>query len=191
MPADLMSELLPITNHEVFLLRLFRCMTADEQSSVLATGLRTLAMRVCLDPDSRPFDPNALKLELGMDMNERLKRACPLSWPGQNLVALDYTGDAGFWLDSVLGDSTIEWFCDLSSDDENAAELAREYLSTIRKQGYPLPSDFSDSPAGQEDWTDEDEDAAEADFLAFFSYWRHLVISTIVAQNLPTATGHR
>jgi len=188
MPADLMSELLPIADHEGFLLRLFRCVTAGEQSGVLATVLQTLAMRFCLDPASRPFEPSALKFELGMDLDERLRRACPLSWPGQNLVELDTTGDAGFWLDSVLGYSTVEWFCDLSSDHENAAELAREYMSTIREQGYPLPSDFSDSPVGQEDGTDEDEVAAQAEFLGFFSYWRHLVISTIAAQSLPSAS---
>ena len=78
-----------------------------------------------------------------------------------------------------------------SSDDENAAELAREYLSTVREHGNPLPSDFSDSPAGQENWTDEDEDAAQTEFLAFFSYWRHLVTSTIAAQSLPTATRQK
>jgi hypothetical protein len=191
MPADLMSELLPIANHEGFLLRLFRCMTADEQSGVLATVLRALAMRFCLDPSSRPFEPSALKFELGTDVDERLRRACPLSWPGQNIVELDNTGDAGAWLESVLGDSTVEWFCDLSSDHENAGEIAREYLSMIREQGYSLPSDFSDFPAGQADWTDEDEDAARTEFLAFFSYWRHLVISTIRAQSLPTATGQK
>ena len=35
MPADLSPELLPIADHEEFLLRLFRCMTANEQSGVL------------------------------------------------------------------------------------------------------------------------------------------------------------
>jgi hypothetical protein len=191
MPADLLSELLPIADHEEVLLRLFRCMTANEQSGVLATVVRTLALRFCLDPSSRPFEPSALKFERGMDMDERLRRACPFSWPGQNLVELDNIGDAGAWLEGVLGDSTFEWFCDLSSDHENAAEVAREYLLTIREQGYPLPSDFSDSPVGPEDWSDEDQDATRTEFLAFFSYWRHLVISTIAAQSLPSATGQK
>ena len=191
MPADLRPELLPIADHEAFLLRLFRCMTANEQSGMLATVLRTLGLRFCLDPSSRPFDSNALKFERAMDMDERLRRACPLSWLGQNLVELDNIGDAGAWFEGVLGDSTFERFCDLSSDDENAAAVAREYLSTIREQGYPLPSDFSDSPAGPEDWSDEDEEAARTEFLAFFSYWRHLVMSTIAAQSLPSATEQK
>jgi hypothetical protein len=135
MPADLLPELLPIGDHEEFLLRLFRCMTANERSEVFVTVLRTLALRFCLDPSSRPFDPNALKFERGMDMDERLRRACPLSWPGQNLVELENTGDVGAWFERVLGDSTFERFCDLSSDHENATAVAREYLSTIRELG--------------------------------------------------------
>src|SRR5260370_37030643 len=191
MPADLLPELLPIADHEEFLLRLFRCMTANEQSGVLVTVLRTLALRFCLDPSSRPFDPNALKFERGMDMDERLRRACPLSWPGQNLVELDNTGDARAWFEGVLGDSTFEWFCDLSSDHENATAVAREYLSTIRQGGYPLPSDFSASPVGSEEWSDEDEETVQTEFVAFFFYWRHLVITTIAAQSLPSATGQK
>ena len=186
MSADLTSGLLPITEQEGLLLRLFRCMTGDEQLGALAVTLRTLAMRLCVDPASHPFDPNALEFELDMDLDERLRRACPFSWPGQNIVELDNTGDPGYWLEVVLDDAT-GWFCAISSDRENATEIAQEYLSTVREQGYPLPSDFSDAPNGPEDWTDEDDDLVQTEFRAFLSYWRQMVLRTIAAQSSPGA----
>jgi len=89
-----------LPRHEEVLLRLYRCMTVDEQSKLLVSVLSTLACRYSLDPyHSLPHATDAQE-EFSEGLDDRLISALPVTWPGQQFVDLDNTGDLGAWLNS-------------------------------------------------------------------------------------------
>ena len=190
MSADLSAGGVSLPPHEQMLLRLFRCMTDDEQSNALMNAVATLGQRWSLDPGFKRSTPEERAEELTGDLMERLRRVCPLGgWPGQQTVDLDCTGDPGFWLEDALGSEPVDYFCRVPfDDDETVGDLACDYLSTIREQDYPVPSDFGYDPAGPNDWTEEDEDMVRGEFLAFLSHWRERVVTTLERQR-ASGTG--
>jgi hypothetical protein len=105
-------------------------------------------------------------------LDARLLRAAPGDWPNRKLVDLDIVGDPGAWLSEVFGEPVGEVLFGWARDDhDNACSMAADYLSEIRKQGYPVPSDFGDDPNSQ-GWTDEVEQSIQREFLAFVRCWR-------------------
>ncbi len=172
---------------ESCLLRLFRCMKTGEKEDLLLSALQILAARCSFFPHYAHLQADALREELeDEDLNSRLRSAWPADWAGRQIVELDNVGDPGAWLEQVIGSPLSEllfgWTWDV---DDQAACMAEDYLTTIREQGYPLPSDFGEDATDGE-WTPEEEKQGTAEFVSFFHEWRERVLDTIEKQNQPS-----
>ena len=159
---------------EIALGRLLRCMTAAEREQVLLAVLRILSRRDC---DER--------VEASPNLDDWIMSAWPSDWPGRHLVELDNVGDPGAWLSNLGGEPISQMLFGWAWDDEtNASSLADEYLREIRRQGYPLPSDFGDAPCPN-GWSHEDEQQARIEFMAFLRHWRERVLQVVEEQDRP------
>lgn len=167
---------------EADLARLIRCMGESEKDELLLAAVTILGKRCSLDPLHSLNSPEGTREEVEHEeLDERIFRAWPGDWPGRELVELDNLGDAGAWLSAHLAD------CDdliFGSRDfaPIAASMAQEYLSDIRAEGYPLPSDFDGVPR-EGLWTPEEEVQVAQDFVYFFWHWRDRVIHALERQN--------
>ena len=170
-------------NPETVLLRLFRCMAQGEQERLIRAALELLGGRCSFDPLFRRYPTETIEEELESDdLDARLFAAWPASWPGQQQVELDNLGDPGDWLGTVLGNPVSEILFGLPLiEDGIAAEVTDDYLRKIRAEGFPLPSDFGDSPT-RNGWTPEDEAQVQAEFVAFFRHWRECVLQALEQQ---------
>lgn len=105
-------------------------------------------------------------------LDELVFSVWPAAWPGQSLVELDNVGDPGAWLKDFIGEPLAEIVLNHAYDDAAiATELAEQYLSEIRGQGFPLPSDFGDDPY-YDGWSEEDFESVQSEFVAFLEHWR-------------------
>jgi hypothetical protein len=173
-----------VANAESIVLRLFHCMKQTEQERLIRAALEILGERCSFDPLWHLSQPESIQQELDNDdLDSRMMSAWPASWPGQSIVELGNIGDSGDWLEQVIGNPVSEVLFGLPLNDDVIAELiADDYLREIRKQGFPLPSDFGDTPTDN-NWTDDDERQVRADFAAFFRYWRERVLQALEKQN--------
>jgi hypothetical protein len=169
---------------EKCLLRLFRCMKGAEQEDLILGALQTLGESCRFDPLYRYYRPEAIQEELrDPDLDGRLMQVWPGEWPGQQIVELDNLGDAGEWLARVMGEPISEvLFGSAWNDEAMASSMAEDYLQEMRKQDYPLPSDFGDDPQ-YDGWIEDDEAQVRADFVAFLRHWRERVLIALGKQN--------
>lgn len=115
-------------------------------------------------------------------VREAVLRSWPVDWPGREVVHLGNVGDPGGWLLDTLERLGMDELFDPELEHEYVDLLAVQYLTTIREQGYPLPSDFGDSPGPGDDWTEEDEAQVSREFRAFLACWRERYASRFKGQ---------
>lgn len=188
--AETTPMLATVNLEESSLLRLFRCMTAAEQEKTLVTALADLGARCSFDPHWRLLGPDQTAEELAdEDLDSRMAMTWPGGWPGQEIVELDNLGDPGGWLAEALGGGPVAALFSVPFlPDETAYSMAEDYLTEIREQGCPLPSDFGDHP-DPSGWTDEDHEQVTAEFAAFLTHWRERILATLESQNTSTGEG--
>ena len=175
-----------LSNAETVILRLFRCLDDEEQTQMLHHALSRLSRRYSLDPLYRHSTPQQIREELEEEeLDERLFRAWPYRWRGDDVVNLECVGDPGAWLDEHLHGEVFDTLFGVPLENGRLAEyLAEDYLIEIRKQGYPVPSDFGDSPV-YHGWTEKDEAEVRDSFVSFFQEWREQILAILEEQN-PT-----
>lgn len=169
---------------EIVLEQLLRCMTAAERKVLLISVLGILSQR---DNDKRADasrDSESTQGEFNNPgLDDWMMSAWPTDWPGRELVELDNVGDPGAWLRIVFGEPISQVLFGWAWDDEaNAMSLADEYLREIRRQGYPLPSDFGEAPC-PDGWSYEDEQQTSLEFVAFLRHWRESILQAVERQN--------
>jgi len=172
------SDLVPETS----LLRLFRCMNAEEQEALIRNALQALGERCSLNPNYARYSPEAIQEELqDENLDGRLMHAWPGGWPGQQVVELDNVGDPGDWLEQRFENVVACLFG--FEDDQSLIEcLVFDYLREMRDKGIDLPSDFGDEP-NPDGWTADDENQVRAEFAAFLRHWRERILKTLEKQN--------
>jgi hypothetical protein len=89
----------------------------------------------------------------------------PMDWPERQSVDLDNVGDPGAWLDEHI-QSPAEVFSDDGGDADLAEQLSDDYIDTLRRQGFLLPSDL------RKKGSDEAQQTVIEEFEGFLREWR-------------------
>lgn len=169
---------------DIVVARLLRCMTVGEREELLVAILEMLSQRERgKRDDARSHTSNDHSELKRQALDDWIMSIWPSDWPGRNLIELDNVGDPGAWLSTLGGEPISQMLFGWAWNDErNAAALASEYLREVRQQHYPLPSDFGDTPCPN-GWSQEDEQQARHEFIAFLGYWRECVLQMLEKEN--------
>lgn len=169
---------LSLTEDEVRMVRLYRCLNANERDNVLTDVLQTLMARYKVDPCFDGYaDKGDSELSSG-EVNEydaRLMSAWPGEWPERGDVHLDNLGDPSAVLEQWIPEPLYSVMGASEQDRALAQGLALEYVNSMKEEGCPLSSDYGCAE-------DETKKGIEQSFLHFIREWRERVLRTIERQ---------
>ncbi len=169
--------IVPMSEDEQRLIRLFRCLDNEARSEMLQRLGKRLMMEAAVDPRLSFYDKpdQAAREELHEGIDDRLKRLRPVHCDLLDLLDYDFDvtkegwQEAGFPIEDVILGSG-------HSDDEFADMLVEAYLEGANKYDFPLPCDFADPNESNEEAVQAMRQDLHREALAFIKGWRDNVI---------------
>lgn len=165
-----------LTEDELKLIRLFRCMNQSERDELLVEAGCNLMKRFSVDADLHTYDNSnqAYREEMNeFSMRDRLRLSFPTNIA--DFFCWDELGDAGVFIDRLF-DRPEDWVFGIKKDDEKLDYLIEEFILFVREYNPYMSLDYVDNP------TEETMQLMRNDFAQTLAAWRESVISTIERQ---------